>query len=174
MTQYVAFANLLLLVVNLSALSTIVVKGQFGSSEPEETTSSMGQSLALSPQQIQRIQAERQAFHDNWGRIDGEIQATREELLMALQGDDATPVWPLVDELAQLQAELEKSAVTQLFQERDILTPQQQEQYFTQVETRMREGCGCMRGYRGGRGDGFGQGGRGGGKGWGKGRRRGQ
>jgi Spy/CpxP family protein refolding chaperone len=174
MTRYIAYANLLLLVINLSALGTIVVKGQIGSSEPEETTSSMDQTLALSPQQIQRIQAERQAFHDNWGRIDGEIQATREELLTALQGDDATPVWPLIDELAQLQAELEKSAVTQLFQEKDILTPQQQKQYFTQVETRMREGCGCMRGYRGGRGDGFGQGGRGGGKGWGKGRRRGQ
>ena len=73
MTQYVAYANLLLLVVNLSALSTIVVKGQFGSSEPEETKPSIDQTLALSPQQIQRIQAERQAFHDNWGRIDSDL-----------------------------------------------------------------------------------------------------
>ena len=172
MTRLVAHANLLLLVVNLSALGTILVKGQFGPGEPEESTSSIDQTLALSPQQVERIQEERQAFHDNWGRIDGEIQATRENLITALQGDDSTSVWPLIDELAQLQAELEKSAVTQLFQERDILTPQQQEQYFTQVETRMREGCGCMRRYQGGRGDGFGQQGRGGGKGWRKGQRR--
>lgn len=95
---------------------------------------------------------------------------------MALKDDlsDATSVSPLVDELTQLQAELEKSAVRQLFQEKKLLTPQQQEEYFTRVENRMLEGCGCMRRFRGGRQGGFGQGGppAGQGKGRGEGRRR--
>lgn len=173
MTRFVAYANLLFLVVNLSALGTIIYKGQLWVRESEEPTSSIEETLALSPQQAQRIQMGRESFDSDWGRLDGAIQATREQLLVALQdkASEATSVRPLIDELARLQAELEKSAVTQLFQEREILTPQQQEQYLTQVGVRMREGCGCMQRVRGGRLDGFGQGGRGR-KGWGKGRRR--
>ncbi len=177
MKNIVTNVNLLLLVLNLSALGTIIYKGHFGSGGSEEATSPIEEALGLSPQQIRTIQAKRQTFNNDWGRIDGEIRAAREVLLTALKEDDisdATSVWPLVDELVELQAELEKSAVAQLFQEKKLLTPQQQEQYFTRVENRMREGCGCMRRFRGGRQNDFGQGDppSGAGKGRGAGRRR--
>lgn len=177
MKNIVTYVNLLLLVLNLSALGTIIYKGHFGSGGYEETTSPIEEALALSPQQIHTIQAKRQTFNNDWGRIDGEIREAREALLSALREDamsDATSVWPLVDELTELQAELEMSAVTQLFQEKKLLTPEQQKQYFTRVENRMREGCGCMRRFRGGRQNDFGQGGApfGSGKGRGEGRRR--
>ena len=176
MKNMVTYVNLLLLVLNLSALGTLIYKGYFEKGGSEETMSAFEEALGLSPQQVHTIQSKRQTFNNDWGRIDGEIRATREALLMALKDDtsDATSVWPLVDELTQLQAELEKSAVTQLFQEKQLLTPQQQEQYLTQVGNRMREGCGCMRRFRGGRQNGVGRGGpsSGAGKGRGEGRRR--
>jgi Spy/CpxP family protein refolding chaperone len=176
MKNIVTYANLLLLALNLSALVTIIYKGHLETGGSEETTSPIEEALALSPQQIHTIQATRQTFNNDWGRIDEEIRAAREALLIALKEDDlsdAASVWPLVEELTELQAELEMSAVTQLFQEKKLLTPQQQEQYFTRVENRMREGCGCMRRFRGGRQNDLGRGGppSGAGKGRGEGRR---
>ena len=92
MKNAVAYANLLLLVLNLSAFGTIIYKGYLEKGGSEETTSAIEESLALSPEQVHTIQAKRQTFNGDWGRIDGEIRAAREELLMALRDDmsDAT------------------------------------------------------------------------------------
>ena len=160
--KLVGFLNVVLLVLNLSALGTIVVKTRFWETE----TSSPGtiqETLRLSPEQAQAIEIHRESFAGEWEQIESELETVREELLGALRNEEPNPqtVWPKVDEMAQLRARLERQAVEQLMQEKRVLTPEQQDQYFTHVESRMRQG----RGYGYGRG-------RGGGKGRGKGRRR--
>ena len=91
-------------------------------------------------------------LRDEWERIEAELETVREELLGAIRDDEPNPeaVWPKVDEMAQLRARLERQAVEQLMQEKRVLTPEQQDQYFTHVESRMRQG----RGYGYGRGRG--------------------
>jgi Spy/CpxP family protein refolding chaperone len=175
MNKLVGFANILLLALNLSALGTIAYKSQFWKSETDEPLPI--EELDLTPRQAEAIANRRQSFNEDWGRIGEEIQSKRGELLQAIleEAPDPQSVWPLLDELTQLQAELERGAVTQLFQERDVLTAEQRQQYLNRVGDRMRQGCGCMQGRGFGRGwqnwPGQGQAGRGRGKGWGKGRR---
>jgi Spy/CpxP family protein refolding chaperone len=173
----VGFLNVILLVLNLSALGTIAVKTRFWEKEMS-THGTIQETLRLTPEQARAIEIRRESFAGNWEQIESELETVREELLDALRDDEPSPetVWPKVDEMARLRAQLERQAVEQLMQEKRVLTPEQQDQYFTHVERRMRQG----RGYGYGRGRGARQPysdesdltRRGGGKGRGKGRRR--
>ena len=83
--------------------------------------------------------------------VEAELRILRERILTDLRDERSDPdsLTPLIHEIARLQSELEAKAVTQLFQERELLTPEQREMYFSQMEGRLRRG----RGYRGGRVD---------------------
>ena len=134
MRTIVGFGNLLLFVLNVSALGAIAYKGQLWKSKSEEP-SSIEEVLDLTPGQTQAIETQRRSFNANWVQIEDEMQDKRGRLLAALreEGSDPQMLWPLVDELSQLQAELEKQAVTHIFQEREVMTPSQQEQYFANL-----------------------------------------
>ncbi len=174
--KLVGFLNVVLLVLNLSALGTIVVKTRFWEKEIS-TPGILQETLRLTPEQAQAIEIHRESFAGEWEQIESELVTVREELLGALRDDEPSPqtVWPKVDEMIRLRAQLERQAVEQLMQEKRVLTPEQRDEYFSQVESRMRQG----RGYGYGRGRGARQPSSGesdltrrGGKGKGKGRRR--
>jgi Spy/CpxP family protein refolding chaperone len=179
MKTMVGFGNILLLALNLSTLGTVAYKGKLWKEAPEPQPTSL-QTFDLTPSQSQAIERQRESFTRDWERIEAELQAYREELLAAVRDPRIEPssLWPLIDEISALQGRLEKQAVSRLVQEREILSPEQREQYFYDLETRMRQGCGCMRRYRSGQvgfespnQDDFpGRGGRGRGRGKGRGR----
>jgi Spy/CpxP family protein refolding chaperone len=149
--KLIGFLNVILLVLNLSALGTIVVKTRFWEKELS-TPETIQETLRLTPEQVQAIEIHRESFAGEWEQIESELETVREELLGALRDDEPDPetVWPKVDEMSRLRAQLERQAVGQLIQDKRILTPEQRDQYFSKVETRMRQGRGY--GYRRGRG----------------------
>ena len=109
--------------------------------------------LDLSSTQARSIEANREALAMEWEQAFAELQTSRERLMTAMRDEavDANTLWPLIDRIGALQTQLEKQAVTQLLQERTLLTPQQQEQYFSHLENRFRQGRGYGRRFRGGR-----------------------
>jgi hypothetical protein len=158
MKTILGFGNLLLLTANLSTLGTVAYRSEFWKSEPERldrsTLGSFQEHLDLSAAQAREIAAQREAFTSDWEAIEAELAASREKLLNAIRDEHTSPsqIWPLIDDIAALQTGLEKQAARQLLQERNLLSSEQRERYISHVETRMRQGCGCMQGYRGGRG----------------------
>lgn len=162
--------NLVLLVANLSTLGTVAYKSEFWRSDATTGAASLREALDLSQAQAEEIEVERESFARDWEEIETQLAAAREELLAAIKDEDSDleQVWPMVDSIADLQARLQRQAVGHLWKERTLIPDGQKELYLSHVENRMRQGCGCMRGYRGGRG-GRGQGGSG--EGLGRGRR---
>jgi Spy/CpxP family protein refolding chaperone len=155
MKTLIGFGNLLLLAMNISALGTIAYKGKLWQPETlrQSSPASIEESLELSPDQAGKLTAERGAFLNNWEKIETELQASRTKLLEAIREEnpDSAELWSLVDEITQLQSMIEKQAVEHLLQEKAILTPQQNERYFSQLEDRVRQTTGRMQRYRGGR-----------------------
>jgi len=179
MKSLVGFGNLLLLAMNLSALGTITYKGNLWKSDtPQELSPyAVEENLELSSDQAERLAVQREAFIDDWESVQGELLASRTRLLAAIRevNPDAAELYSLVDEIAELQSRIEKKSVDQLLKDRAVLTPQQNEQYFSQLESRMMQATGRMQRYRGGRsGTQDGPSGRGSGRGAGKGQGKGQ
>ena len=154
MKSLLGFGNLLLLAMNVSTLGTITYKGKLWQTDPkQEASAAFGETLELSSGQAEKLAAQREAFMNDWERVETELQASRARLLAAIRNENPDPakLWPLVDEITQLQSKVEKQAVARLLQEKALLTPQQSEQYFSQLEDRMRSTTGRMQRYRGGR-----------------------
>jgi len=155
MKDLVGFGNMLLLALNLSALGTITYNGRFWRADPpEESPAAYAATLLnLSPAQSEEMEVQREAFLSDWERYEPELQASRGKLLKTIGQENPDPelLWSLVDEITRLQSQVERQAVERLLQEKEILTPQQNERYLSQLENRMRQGMGRMRRYRGGR-----------------------
>ena len=159
MKTILGFGNVVLLVLNLSTLGTVAYKGRIW--QPRETAESpisaatepLGEVLDLSSTQVRSIEAHREALASEWEQKLAELRVSRERLMTAIRDEAADPneLSPLIDTIGTIQTELEKQAVTQLLQERALLTPQQQIRYFSHLENRLRQGCGCGQGFRGGR-----------------------
>jgi Spy/CpxP family protein refolding chaperone len=157
MKTVLGFGNLALLTLNLSTLGTVAYKSEFWKGEPQEVETStyetIQEALDLDAVQARQIETQRETFANEWETIEAELQVARQRLLAAVrdEGTDASQIWPLVDDIAALQTRLERQAVSQLLQERDLLSSEQQERYFSHVENRLRQGWGRMRGHQGGR-----------------------
>lgn len=159
MKTILGFGNVALLALNLSTLGTVAYKGRIWQpAPPPESAVSvapelLSEVLDLSSTQARSIEAKREALAVDWEQKIAELRSSRERLMTAMRNEVADPneLWPLIDTIGVLQTQLEKQAVTQLLQERDLLTPHQQEQYFSHLENRLRLGCGCTPGFRGGR-----------------------
>lgn len=154
MKGIVGLGNLLLLALNLSALGTITYKGQLWQPGPSEESSPPAALLNLSPTQTEAMEMQRAAFMRDWEKFEPELLASRGSLLEAIRRENPDPeqLSSLIENITRLQSQMELQAVERLMQEKEILTPQQNEQYFSQLENQMRRGVGRMRGYRGGRG----------------------
>jgi len=155
MKSLIGFGNLLFLALNVSTLGTITYKGKLWEPELQQESSSapIVETLNLDSDQAEKLAAHRKAFLDDWETIETELQASRARLLAAIRDESPDPskLWQLIDEIAQLQSRAEKQAVARLLQEKAILTPQQNERYFSQLENRMNQAVGRMQRYRGGR-----------------------
>lgn len=180
MKTIMGLGNTLLLALNLSTLGTLAYKGRIWEQRPEDarSTESIEETLELTPSQMRAIEVERESFVNEWERIETELQSSREMLVQAVRDGETDPSFlkSVIDRISGLQGELEARAVTQLYQEQELLTPDQREQYFSHIENQVRQGRGQMRRGRGGRSggqEGLGQPGQTGrGKGRGKGKRR--
>jgi Spy/CpxP family protein refolding chaperone len=161
MKTIMGLGNTLLLALNLSTLGTLAYKGRIWEQRPEEALSaeSIEETLELTPSQMRAIEVERESFVNEWDRIETELQSSREMLVRAVREGETDPsvLGPVINRISQLQAELETRAVNQLYQEQEVLTPDQRERYFSQIEGQIRQGRGRMR-----RGRGLGSGGQGG------------
>jgi Spy/CpxP family protein refolding chaperone len=156
MKTVLGFVNLALLTLNLSTLGTVAYKSEFWKGEPQEVKSStyetIQEALDLDAAQARQIENQREIFVSDWETIGAELQAARQRLLAAVRNEDtdASQIRRLVDDIAALQTRLERQAVSQLLQERDLLSSEQQERYFSYVENRLRQRWGQMRGRQGG------------------------
>jgi Spy/CpxP family protein refolding chaperone len=146
------FGNAVLLVLNLSTLGTVAYKGRIWQPETE-SPEPLSEMLDLSTTQARSIEAKRNALAADWELKLTELRDSRERLIAAIKDETADPneLWPLIDRIGSMQTQLERQAVNQLLQERALLDPQQQEQYFSHLENRLRQGRGYGRGFRGGR-----------------------
>jgi Spy/CpxP family protein refolding chaperone len=144
--RVISLLNLFLLSLNLAAFGTIVYRNRVSEPRPDGT-GAVGDDLGLTPEQSEAIGHHRASFVEEWKQIGSEIEDVREELLDAVRREATEPgaVERRVEEMSQLQARLERQAVEQLVRESELMTPQQRDRYFTQVQGRMLRGCG----YRG-------------------------
>jgi Spy/CpxP family protein refolding chaperone len=153
MKTLVGLGNTLLLALNVSTLGTLAYKGRIWeqTSEKAPATESMEETLELTPAQARAMEIERESFLNEWEQVEAELQSLRERVVEGLRDEGSAPnsLMPLVREISRLQGDLEARAVTQMFEERNLLMPEQRERYFSQMEGRLRQG----RRYRGGRGE---------------------
>jgi Spy/CpxP family protein refolding chaperone len=150
------FAIVLLCLINLTALATLSYNRWI---KPQQKDVSAGQASAweamqiqidLKPNQIQRMQGLRFSFEKNVESLRQEMENKRIHLIEELRNPspDLDRIDKIVDELSGLQAEVQKKTIRNIINDKKLLTPGQQERYFSLFEQHM-HGQGRGQGRRG-------------------------
>lgn len=102
----------------------------------------MRQELGLSEEQAAQLAGLRGKFQANLTRLRPALQAKRAELvqLVAEAQPNRAHIEALMVELRSLQAELQRTCIQQLLDEKSILTPEQQRKFLEAIRSRLLEG----------------------------------
>jgi Spy/CpxP family protein refolding chaperone len=139
--RIIVYAALILTVVNVAALGTMLY---YRWSEPSvpcppETPGQgfeqMKRELSLSPEQIALLQEYRTLFHAELDSLSARLAAVRAELAKELWQDepDTVSINRIVDEISGLQSSAQRKVIDHLLSVKGMLTPAQQQKFYTIV-----------------------------------------
>ncbi|KPJ59349.1 MAG: hypothetical protein AMJ46_11475 [Latescibacteria bacterium DG_63] len=135
----VILAIVVLVIINISALATIIHNRWFGVPRPPveprhmHPVTFLREHLKLDESQIAEFQARRSSFESEIERVREDMEQKREALMEELRAEspDTLRIDQLVEEIGALQAQLQKRAIRHMLQEQSILTPEQREKFFS-------------------------------------------
>ena len=143
--KWITLGVSLLVIINLSALATMGfhrwcryrAECRHRKSLMEEK--SFYQQLALSDDQIEKMKSRRHAFLAQADRIGSLLHEKRIELVDLLMSPepDSGNIHTLLAHIDSMQAELQRSLIHYLLKEKEMLTPEQQEKFFSIIKERI-------------------------------------
>lgn len=139
--KLLASGLILLVAVNVSALLTFAYhrwvkpKGEWQAASPASPIC-IEKHLSLSGEQEKCVRDIRFSFDQETEGIHAQIQEKRIALIEEMKKDvpDMASVDKLIEEISQLQTEIQKKAVLNLFKEKQVLTPEQKEKFLQMFE----------------------------------------
>lgn len=135
-------AMVLLFVINITALSTLSynrwIKARPAPLQPDqsETWLTLQKQVSLSSQQSQTMQNLRLSFEKEVDSLRQQMWEKRNFLLEEARNPspNLNRIDSLIEEISALQVEIQKKSVRNLLKDKEILTPGQQEKYFSLFE----------------------------------------
>ncbi|MFC1730736.1 Spy/CpxP family protein refolding chaperone [candidate division KSB1 bacterium] len=135
-----------LLILNISTLITIlqgsggVVPGESGSA----VVAVIAEQLGIDEAQAAEITSIRESFESEVIVSEQLLVEKQNELLQFISADNPEMgrIDAVIDEIGRIRTQLQKEAVTRIIQEKNILKPVQQQQYFDDFNTRLGRGRG--------------------------------
>jgi Spy/CpxP family protein refolding chaperone len=147
----------LLFVINITALATLSYNRWFkpaplsdSPGDQPESLQKLKTEISLTPHQSQTLQGFRLSLERELESIRQQISEKRNALLEEARNPspDMNRIDSLVEEIGALQTQIQKKSVRNLLKDKRILTPRQQERYFSLFEQHM-QGQGWRRRMRG-------------------------
>lgn len=135
-------AMVLLFVINITALTRLTynrwIKPRSAPvpSSQSETWQTLQERVSLSPQQSQSMQELRLSFEREVESLRQQMWEKRNVLLEEARhpSPDMNRIDSLIEEIGALQTDIQKKSVRNLLKDKNILTPKQQEKYFSLFE----------------------------------------
>ena len=157
-----------LLILNISTVITILhgSGGLSPSYDMAEVSQVIADQLGVDEAQAARISSIRESFETELVTSEQALAEKQNELVRLVSGEypDMNRVNALIEDIGRMRTQLQKEAVAKMLQEKNVLNPEQQRQYFDEFNTQLGRG-------QGGSGRGMGRNRWGSqGRGWGKGR----
>lgn len=148
--KLIIFGISLLVIINLSSLATIGYHRCFRKGEecpkeskhPEE--SYLHQQLSLTKSQAEKMKTLRDSFYLQSTIISSDLLERRTELVELLMASepDIEKINEALSEINSKQAELQKKVINYLLEEKEILSPEQQQEFFLIIKERLlHEAC---------------------------------
>lgn len=148
--KLIIFGISLLVIINLSSLATIGYHRCFRKGEecPKESKhqkeSYLHQQLSLTKPQAEKMKTLRDSFYLHSNKISSDLFERRTELVELLMASepDIEKINEALSEINSKQAELQKKVINYLLEEKEILTPEQQQKFFLIIKERLlHEAC---------------------------------
>jgi Spy/CpxP family protein refolding chaperone len=139
------FAIVLLCIINIAALATLsynrwIRPQQWDTAEghPSEWEA-IQVKIDLKPNQVRRMQGLRSSFERDVESLREQMDKKRIGLIEEVKksSPDLNYIDTIVDELSMLQAEVQKRTIRNLIKDKKLLTPGQQERYFSMFKEHM-------------------------------------
>jgi Spy/CpxP family protein refolding chaperone len=129
----------LLFAINITALATISYRRWIApmpvpiETDRSETWQTLQQQVSLTPQQSQTMQNQRLSFEKEVESLRQRMWDKRSALLEEARASSPNleRIDSLIEEIGALQTDIQKKSVRSLLKDKRILTPGQQERYFT-------------------------------------------
>jgi len=139
-------ALVLLSVINLTALATLSYnrwlkpKSRDVQQYSFDTRSDLRAEMNLTPRQMERLQDRRMSFEKEIESLRMKMLETKNSLLIETRkpSPDLDRIDTLIEEFSRLQASIQKITMRNLLKDKDLLTPHQQERYFSLFEDHLR------------------------------------
>ena len=137
-----AFALALLIVINISALASLAYNRWLRPSSKDasfravDSGTPFEKELCLSGAQQNCLQDLMVSYNAEIKDIRYQMQEKKKALVneMKKEPPDMASIGKLIEEINRLQAEIQKKAVLNIFQEKKILSPEQKERFFRMLE----------------------------------------
>ena len=135
---------ILLTIVNVAALATIAYhrlesKRRFRPmGRPDMHMNIIKQELDLSEEQIKEFESQAKRFKEETEPILDSLRAKRKDLMneIATEEPNRDKLDKLTEEIGALQAALHKKTIVHLLEEKSLLTPEQQQKFFSLLKER--------------------------------------
>lgn len=132
----------LLFVINITALATLSynrwLKPSYGIPQPvqSEAWQTLQKQVSLSPQQSRTMQNLRLSFEKEIDSLRQQLWEKRNVLLEEARNPspNLNRIDSLIEDISSLQTDIQKKSVRNLLQDKKLLTPKQQEKYFSLFE----------------------------------------
>lgn len=142
--KFIIIAIALLLIVNLSALTTIGYHRFTGCKMDGSACQLTGedylyQELSLSHSQIDQMKAMKQSFQAQANSISERLFIKRTELVNLIKTSeaDSAGILEVLHEIGSLQTELQQQVIKSVLKQKTILTQEQQEKFFAIISDRL-------------------------------------
>jgi Spy/CpxP family protein refolding chaperone len=131
-----------LFIINITALATFSYNRWLrpgptaGQQEPSETLQALPPQMSLTPEQSKMMKNQRIFFEEDIESIRLRMGEKRNAILEEIRNPSPNlkHLDRLIEELGGLQADIQKKSVRHLLKDKELLTPWQQERYFSLFE----------------------------------------
>jgi len=140
--RLIAFGIIFLVVINISALATLIYNRWFKAqrldlaADSSESLAAIQKKMSLSTEQLERMRNLRSSFEADIDEIRWQMQEKRKVLAAEIKKTkpDITLIDHLIDEIGNLQSTVQKRTIRNLLKGKSILTPAQREKYFSMFD----------------------------------------
>lgn len=140
--RLIAFGIILLVVINISAMATLIYNRWFKSQgldladDSGESLAAIQKKMSLSTEQMERMRNLRSSFEAEIDEIRWQMQEKRKALVVETKktNPDMAFIDLLIDEIGRLQSKVQKRTIRNLLKDKSIMSPAQQEKYFSMFE----------------------------------------